>query len=223
MRSPFSPIHLLLLSLFILWLIFAVNLELMTLTFSKLGLDPHSALTLLMVSLFGSVINLPLFTFKSIPQVEGSPPPRPMTGLLRPPELPYTGETRVAVNVGGCLVPVFFSIFLLRHTPLPAGSVVLAVSLVSGLSFWLSRPLPGLGFRMPILVGPIGAALTAVALGGEQRAALAYVAGTLGVLIGADLLRLKDIRRLGVPLASIGGAGTFDGVFITGLMAALLT
>lgn len=223
MRSPFSPIHLLLLSLFILWLVFAVNLELMTLTFSKLGLDPRSALTLLMISLFGSLINLPLFTFKAIPNADGNRPQSPMTGLLRPPELPFTGETRVAVNVGGCLVPVFFSIFLLRHNPLPAGSVVLAVTLVSGLSYWLSRPLPGLGIGMPILVGPIGAALTAVALGGEQRAALAYVAGTLGVLIGADLLRLKDVRRLGTPLASIGGAGTFDGVFITGLMAVLLT
>ena len=40
--------------------------------------------------------------------------------------------------------------------------------------------------------------------------------------IGADLLRLKDIRKLGAPIASIGGAGTFDGVFITGLLAVLL-
>lgn len=223
MRTPFSPIHLLLLALFVLWLVFAINLELMTLTFSKLGLDPQSALTLLMVSLFGSVINLPLFTFRDVPSQSDQQPLRPISGLLRPPELPFTGETRVAVNVGGCLVPVFFSLYLLRHNPLPLGTVVIAVTLVSALCYWLSRPLPGLGIGMPILVGPIGAALTAVALGGEQRAALAYVAGTLGVLIGADLLRLKDVRQLGAPLASIGGAGTFDGVFITGLMAVLLT
>lgn len=56
----------------------------------------------------------------------------------------------------------------------------------------------------------------------EQRAPLAYVGGTLGVLLGADLFRLRDIRRLGAPVASIGGAGTFDGVFITGLLAVLL-
>ena len=56
----------------------------------------------------------------------------------------------------------------------------------------------------------------------EHSAALAYVAGTLGVLIGADLLRLRDVCRLGVPMASIGGAGTFDGIFITGIVAVLL-
>jgi uncharacterized membrane protein len=42
------------------------------------------------------------------------------------------------------------------------------------------------------------------------------------VLIGADLLRFGDIRAMGAPVASIGGAGTFDGIFITGLVAVLL-
>ena len=56
----------------------------------------------------------------------------------------------------------------------------------------------------------------------EQSAPLAYISGTLGVLIGADLLRLGDIRKLGAPFASIGGAGTFDGIFITGIVAVLL-
>ena len=74
---------------------------------------------------------------------------------------------------------------------------------------------------MPDSLTP-GLAAPAV-LGPEQRAPLAYICGTLGVLIGADLARLKDIRALGAPLASIGGAGTFDGVFLTGLVAVLLT
>jgi len=86
-----------------------------------------------------------------------------------------------------------------------------------------SRPVPGIGIGMPILVGPLAAALVAILLGGEQRAPLAYIAGTLGVLIGADLLRLRDVRDLGAPLASIGGAGTFDGIFMTGLVAVLLS
>ena len=42
------------------------------------------------------------------------------------------------------------------------------------------------------------------------------------MLLGADLFRVKDIRRLGAPVASIGGAGPFGGVFITGLVAVLL-
>ena len=42
------------------------------------------------------------------------------------------------------------------------------------------------------------------------------------MLIGADQLRLKDVRKLGATLASIGGAGTFNGIVMTGIVAALL-
>ena len=51
---------------------------------------------------------------------------------------------------------------------------------------------------------------------------IAYAAGTLGTLMGADVLNLGKIRDLGAPVASIGGAGTFDGVFLSGLIAVLL-
>ena len=53
-------------------------------------------------------------------------------------------------------------------------------------------------------------------------AAVAYVSGTLGTLIGADLLNLSRIQGLGAPVVSIGGAGTFDGIFLTGIVAVLL-
>jgi uncharacterized membrane protein len=75
---------------------------------------------------------------------------------------------------------------------------------------------------MPVLLAPLAAAASALLINAEASAPLAYVGGTLGVLIGADLLRLGDIRRLGTPFASIGGAGTFDGIFITGVVAVLL-
>ena len=51
---------------------------------------------------------------------------------------------------------------------------------------------------------------------------IAYVGGTLGTLLGADVLNMGKIRNLGAPVASIGGAGTFDGVFLSGLIAVLL-
>ena len=51
---------------------------------------------------------------------------------------------------------------------------------------------------------------------------LAYVSGSLGTLIGADLLNLDKLHGLGAPIASIGGAGTFDGIFVTGILAVLL-
>jgi uncharacterized membrane protein len=51
---------------------------------------------------------------------------------------------------------------------------------------------------------------------------LAYVGGTLGTLIGADVLNLGRIGGLGAPIVSVGGAGTFDGIFLTGILAVLL-
>jgi uncharacterized membrane protein len=52
---------------------------------------------------------------------------------------------------------------------------------------------------------------------------IAYISGTLGTLIGADILNLKKISQLGAPVASIGGAGTFDGIFLTGILAVLFS
>ena len=107
MRNIFSPLYLIFLITFTLWIIFSINVHLMTLTFERLGLSPGSALLLMVSSLLGSVINVPLFTLRA------SAPSRPIEdiyrGLLRPSRLPFTGYTRVAVNVGGCLVPLMFS------------------------------------------------------------------------------------------------------------------
>jgi uncharacterized membrane protein len=88
----------------------------------------------------------------------------------------------------------------------------------------LAYPVPGVGIAVPVFVPPIATALVAVLMARENAAALAYVSGSgsLGTLIGADLLNLGAIRGLGAPVASIGGAGTFDGIFLTGIMAVLL-
>ena len=82
--------------------------------------------------------------------------------------------------------------------------------------------MPGMGVGMPMFVAPLASALLALILDAEHAAHLAYISGVLGVLIGADMLRLKSITELGAPVAAIGGAGTFDGIFMTGMIAALL-
>jgi uncharacterized membrane protein len=81
---------------------------------------------------------------------------------------------------------------------------------------------PGIGIAIPSLVPPIIAATVALLVARTNVAAVAYVSGSLGTLIGADLLNLGRIQGLGAPVVSIGGAGTFDGVFLTGIIAVLL-
>lgn len=218
---PPPPLRLLLFIAALAILIGFVQVGLVSIAFDKLGLSPQSAYLLLMCTLLGSLVNLPLFSLAA----ESAEPPRMPPEQARWPfikPLPFTGKTIVAVNVGGAVVPVAFSLYLMAHNPLTLFHVVAAVAMVAVVAHNVSRPISGIGIGMPTLIAPLAAALVATILDPQQRAPLAYIGGTLGVLIGADLVRLKDIRKMGAPIASIGGAGTFDGVFMTGLVAVLL-
>lgn len=216
-----SPLHLVLLIAVVAALALLVQFQILTVAFGKLGLSEHSAYLLLMTTIVGSLINLPLFTVDRDNTAPESPSRLPP--WLRNPAGGIPGKTIIAVNIGGCVVPVAFSLYLLVNFPVPIGAVLLCALGVAAIAYAISRPIRGLGIGMPILIAPIAAAILAAAIGSDDtRALLAYVGGTVGVLIGADLMRLKDIRRLGTPIASIGGAGSFDGIFITGLLAVLL-
>jgi len=50
----------------------------------------------------------------------------------------------------------------------------------------------------------------------------AYTSGVFGTLFGADILNLHKISTIGARIASIGGAGTFDGIFLSGIISVLL-
>ena len=214
-----SPGNYLLLFFVALLLILFIHIQIFSLVLSKLGLSPDSAALLLITTLFGSAINLPLVKIKAEPPPESSAQP-PANWPFKMP--PFTGYTVIAINVGGAMIPILFSLYLFHNQPLPLSSVLLAIAIVSAISYGFSRPIAGLGVGMPIFIAPLTAAVTALLLAPEHSPPLAYICGTLGVLIGADLLRLKDIPKLGTPIASIGGAGTFDGIFFTGIIAVLL-
>lgn len=206
----------------LVFLFVLIQVGALQLTFQKLGLAPEAGITLLFVSLVGSLVNVPLFRMQAEAPDEPEPLPDPLRRLLKQHQMPFEGITTVAVNLGGCLLPLTFSAYLLLNAGAAPFDYLLAVIAVSAVSYYASRPVPGLGIGMPIIVAPLAAAMAGIVIDPEYSPALAYVGGTLGVLIGADLLRLKDIRKMGSPVASIGGAGTFDGIFITGIIAVLL-
>ena len=220
MRSPFSAYQFLFLLFILILVVIIIQVGAFTIALGKLGLSAHSAMLLLACTLMGSAINLPLFSMKA---EEPSEEARQMfRGLLFGRPLPFTGKTIVAVNVGGALIPVSFSVYLVAINQLPFVQVIPAIAIVAACCRIFSRPIPGLGIGIPVFIAPITAALTALLLAPEHSAPMAYICGTLGVLTGADLMRLQDIRKLGTPVASIGGAGTFDGIFFTGIVAVLL-
>jgi uncharacterized membrane protein len=113
-------------------------------------------------------------------------------------------------------------LYFLSQQPLNPIHILITLTMISAISYKLSRPVAGVGIGMPILIAPLTAAGLALILDPSHAAHLAYISGVLGVLIGADILHLKNINKLGAPIASIGGAGSFDGIFMTGIIAALL-
>jgi uncharacterized membrane protein len=131
----------------------------------------------------------------------------------------------LAVNVGGAVIPTLLSFYLAARRRI-LGSAVVATALMAFLCHALAKPVPGVGIALPTFAPPLAAALVAAlvdrSVSWRDLAPLAYIGGSLGVLIGADLMNLGKLRGLGAPVASIGGAGTFDGIFVTGLLAVLL-
>lgn len=201
-------------------LLVVVHLGVISITFSKLGLTRDSAFLLLLLSLIGSGVNLPLFTISSkVPlQHRGGYIP----GYLRRYLQYRGGRTLIAVNVGGCLIPLFFSVYLFITQPLMLHEILLGILLVTVISYVYSFPVKGTGIGMPMLIAPLFAAIVSILINNELSAPLAYISGTMGVLIGADLLNFRHISHMGAVVASIGGAGTFDGIFMTGILAVLL-
>lgn len=192
--------------------------------FLRLGFSPFTAFCFLIFSIMGSAVNIPLksvYTTGEIVKVKV----HSFYGLLYPQLVKEWGRRRtvIALNVGGALIPVVVSAFLFFRFGGALGWRPLAgIALVSVVCFKLARVVPRVGIVMPALVPPLTSAAVAIPLGGELAPALAYISGVLGVLVGADLLNLKKALGLGAPVMSIGGAGTFDGIFLTGIISVLL-
>jgi uncharacterized membrane protein len=192
--------------------------------FEKIGFNSIEYTIILIGTFLGSAINIPVAEVRSTEPLLEVREVRVFGLYYRIPRITYRqASTTVAVNLGGAVIPILVSVYLLAvHTGLLLAAVV--GSLVTAvLVHLMARKVRGVGVMTPALLPPAVAALTAYALVPTSPAIVAYVSGTLGALVGADLTNLKGIGDLRASFASIGGAGTFDGVFLTGIVAVLLT
>ncbi len=208
-------------------LLILVELHLISFAFEKLGIPPRVITICLLSSLLGSVINIPVARLKT----RRIPPPQTVMfyGMrYRIPEARNSSETIVAVNLGGAIIPVGISLYLLFNHLVTLDhevitSTLLATAIVTIAVHNLAFRIEGVGIAVPTLIPPIIAILAANTIAPEHAAPVAYIAGTLGTLIGADLMNLSDLDKIEAPVISIGGAGTSDGIFLTGIIAVLLS
>ena len=222
----FLPVLPLLLFLVLLAMLPFVFGQLFTAALIKLKLEPTTALLVVIGIFMGSAINLPV---KRMSRTESVPVDQLAVFGMHgrwPRFQRVRRDTIIAVNVGGCLIPVALALYETGHLMAvgwqPVAGLSVAIFINTLVCYWMAKPIEGIGIAMPGLFPAIVASLSALLLVPDQAPPVAFVAGVLGPLIGADLLHLRDIEKIATGIASIGGAGTFDGIVLSGIVAAYL-
>ena len=209
--------------------------QVMAVALARLALPPDVALLALLGIFIGGTINIPV---KRIPrEMElvydpfqlfglGRIVPRLYGGWIAPFRQRVRTYTVIAINVGGCVIPVAIALYETLRILVRGPQMLLALVAIAGLNiavcYAIARPVPNVGIVMPSLVPPLVAAIPSFLLVPHFAPPIAFVAGVLGPLIGADLLHLREVEKLQTGVVSIGGAGTFDGIVLSGMFAALL-
>src|SRR5246127_4150613 len=192
---PVTPVLFSVLVLLFIGLIILIQLRILRYAYMRLGIGPGAAMMLLFGSLIGSYFNIPITVLPGHAVRSGEVVDFFGMQYVVPLVTQWPG-TVVAVNVGGAVIPAFM------HS--------------------MATAVQGVGIAVPVFAPVIVTAILAFLLSREYAAPLAYIGGSMGTLVGADLWNLDKISGLGAPVASIGGAGTFDGIFLTGILAVLL-
>ncbi len=233
--NPFSILMVIILFAALILLIPLLLLGIVGGALTNLGFSWFQAIGLLLLILVGSLVNIPVTEIR-----ERAPDPveRPARRQFAPSLYdgmykvqPPAQVTKVALNLGGAVIPAVISVYLLLHALIGMGDTRLfLLACVGAFAVTIivnryARLIPGVGIGTPFYLPPLAALVCGILLAGGfglDAAIIAYVSGTIGTLIGADLLNLRKIGSLGAPIVSIGGAGTFDGIFLSGIIAAFL-
>jgi uncharacterized membrane protein len=193
---------------------------------AKLHLTPQAALLIILGMFVGGMVNIPVRRIVREEWVIDDP--LAVFGLAGfwPGLRRETKQTILAVNVGGCIIPSLLALYELAHIVALGKDYIFATAIAGAanivICFVFAKPVPRVGIVMPVGVPAAAAAIFALVLAPEQAAPVAFVAGTIGPIIGADLFHLGAVSKSSVGMASIGGAGTFDGIVLSGLIAAYL-
>ncbi len=195
-------------------LLLLIQFNIIETALGNLGFTPFQSFLFLMASLIGSMINIPVFRKDADNMVIEHKHFLPMMkhNMMK---------TVIAVNVGGFLIPLIISLKLMGS--INPGSLIAGTAIVALVSYYSSNPVKHAGIRVSFIAPLIAVVLLSVVMmPALMRPRFAYIIGTMGIIIGADLLHLKDINKIGPGVLSIGGAGVFDSIFFIGILAAFI-
>jgi uncharacterized membrane protein len=173
-------------------LVLLIQLGLLSYAYVRIGISSRAALLLLFGSLIGSYVNIPVAELAEQRIMSGQEITYFGMHYVVPVVVDWPG-TVIAVNVGGALIPGLMSIYLLVKNRL-WGAGLLATACVIAVCHLLADPVPGVGIALPVFVPALTTAIIALLLSRRHAAPLAYISGSLGTLIGADLLNLGNCK-----------------------------
>ncbi|MFZ3385170.1 MAG: DUF1614 domain-containing protein [Candidatus Methanoperedens sp.] len=195
-----------------------ISLNIFGTAFRKLGFPPEYSVYFLFLSLPCSYLNIPIKKVRSrISVISDNASDALRSGLAASSLKMYT---TIAINLGGAVFPIIMSVFL--STKVNLVEILSGIFIMTIIIHKIARPVKGSGIAIHAFLPPLLAAFVAIIISPQNAPVIAYISGTFGCILGIDILNLKKIPDLGVPLVSIGGAGTFDAIFLTGIISVLL-
>jgi uncharacterized membrane protein len=230
--SSAGPLSIFAIVLFIALLILIVPLLILGVigaAFTRLGFSWISALAIVFLMFFGSFVNIPVYKIRR-DMIRIAPPDSSIFGeYIQSPPSPVW-DTTIAINLGGAIIPIAVSLYMLYQAILITGtsllfSVCVGTILVAAITYVSTRNILGSGIQVSLLIPGLTALLAGLLLAGGTgiaAAVTAFVSGIAGTLVGGNIAQLFRIKDLDVPLVSIGGAGTFGAVFICCILPALI-
>jgi uncharacterized membrane protein len=135
----------------------------------------------------------------------------------------------IGFDIAGFLIPFVISLKMVADRRSPILPSVTGVIVVAAFAYLFSDFLPEEGVLIRnIYVLSLVASILGITLSNKnwgKAGPIAYVSGSLGVLIGADVVRISNVifyKSSTLVIASIGGAGVFDAIFVVGIFAVII-
>lgn len=185
-------------------------------------------MAILVLMLAGSFIEIPVATMRSIKNEQLSRFAPIMEEIYAVPLVKElsTGKERVfdttiTLNLGGFVIPAIAIIYLLFTQPDVTALQIMLIIIVA--VTLLSSIVNGVGIVVPEYIGmlPIPFALLVAP---QEAASITFIAGMAGILFGLIALTVTfNKEKYGSAYLNIGGAGSFKAIYMTALIASLLS
>lgn len=145
-----------------------------------------------------------------------------------------TYKTQVTLNVGGFIIPLLFSVYLLLNYSTLLLEIALAILLMTLFSYMLLEVKAGVGIVIPSYVGVFAIPLALILApevqaeaqaqaGNTAIAGLIFILAIFGILLGLLITVATQSREeVGSAFFNLGGVGSFQPIYLISVLALLI-